>query len=184
MSRDFSIDEWLKWSKLNIHYYCTTSLEASAMGVENLAFNPDINEKYFRTIPYLFSHKINSLNKIEQFINKVLKKKIKTKKNKNIEQYIYNFYSKDSYVKIISEIKNLSKTLDTKENRFQSRINIFNKKLLNFKFMLKKFGSYTDYKSPNLLYSQLENDLLKFRKRGMKKIKIAKFQKNVFEISV
>ena len=64
MSRDFSIDEWLKWSKLNIHYYCTTSLEASAMGVENLAFNPDINEKYFRTIPYLFSHKINSLNKI------------------------------------------------------------------------------------------------------------------------
>lgn len=183
VSKKFSIVEWLKWSKLNIHYYCTTSLEASAMGVENLAYNSDFNNKYFRKIPYLFSHKINKLSETEEFIKKILKRNIKKKSHKNIANYINNFYTKNSYSIIINEIKKLSNKLDDREKKFQSNINFFKKKLLNLKFILKNFGKYTDYKAPNLSYFQLKNDLQKFKKISNTKLKVSKFQKNVFEIS-
>lgn len=183
VSKEFSIVEWLKWAKLNIHYYCTTSLEASAMGIENLAYNSDFNNKYFRKTPYLFSHKINTLNEAEKFIKKILKKDIKKKNPKNVTNYIYNFYEKNSYSKITYEIKKLSNKLDDKEKKFQSNIDYLKKKLLSLKFILKNFGSYTDYKAPNLSHSQLRKDLQKFKTINNIKIKVSKFQKNVFEIS-
>ena len=187
VSKEFSIAEWLKWSKLNIHYYCTTSLEASALGIENLAFKSNYNNKYFLNIPYLLSHKINSLSKVKKLVDKVLKKKIKTKKkNKEIEKYIYNFYSKNSYSKIIDEIKSLFKNLNKNDTKFKSKVNLNKKKFLNIKFLFKNFGSYTDYKTPNIESLELKKDLLEFRKinNRKKKIKILKFQKNVFEISL
>lgn len=184
VSKEFSIAEWLKWSKLNIHYYCTTSLEASAMGIENLAFKSNFNDKYFVNTPYLFSHKFESLGEVEKFIKKIFKKKNKIKKKKHIEKYIYNFYAENSYKKIIEEIKKLSKKNNCKNNNYQSEINLLKKKILNLKFVFKNFGKYTNYKAPNLSYKKLKKDFQKFKKINNKKIKISKFQKNIFEISL
>jgi surface carbohydrate biosynthesis protein len=184
VSKEFSIAEWLKWSKLNIHYYCTTSLEASAMGVENLAFKPDFNSKNFVNIPYLFSNKIDSLHDVEKFVKKILKKKNKIKRNKKIENHIYNFYAKYSYKIIINEIKKISKKINNKQDNYQSKINLFKKKLLNIKFVFKNFGNYTNYKASDLSYTKIKNDLMNFKGESKKKINVSKFQKNVFEIFV
>jgi surface carbohydrate biosynthesis protein len=181
ISRDFSIVEWLKWSRLNIHYYCTTSLEASAMGIQNLAYKPDFDKNNFVKIPYLFSHKISNLKDVEKFIQKILKKKNNIKKKKQIEKYIYNFYSKDSYKKIVREIKSLLKK-DT--HTIESKIDLFKKKILNLKFVFKNFGRYTDYKAPDLSYMKIKNDLSNFKIINKKKIRILKFQKNIYEISI
>ncbi len=75
VSKEFSIAECLKWAKLNIHYYCTTSLEASALGIENFTFNPKYNQKYLHRIPYIFSHKAARLSNAKKSIDKILKKK-------------------------------------------------------------------------------------------------------------
>ena len=99
VSKEFSIVEWLKWAKLNIHYYCTTSLEASAMGIENLAYNSDFNNKYFRKTPYLFSHKINTLNEAEKFIKKILKKNIKKKKTLKMLRIIFIIFMKKIHIR-------------------------------------------------------------------------------------
>jgi surface carbohydrate biosynthesis protein len=186
ISKEFSISEWLKWSKLNIHYYCTTSLEASAMGIENLAFRSTFNKKYLVNIPYLMSHKIHNLDDVKKLVTMMLKNKDKNKKkNKEIEKHIYNFYSKNSYSKIIDEIKNLLKKNNKNEAKFKSKVDLNKKRFLNIKFLFKDFGSYTDYKTPDITFPQLKKDLLGFRKisRSKKEIKISKFQKNVFEIS-
>ena len=74
--------------KLNIHYYCTTSLEASAIGIENFTFNPKYNQKYLHRIPYIFSHKAAKLSDVKKLIDKILKKKTKIKKIK-ISKNIY-----------------------------------------------------------------------------------------------
>lgn len=184
VTNEFSIAEWLKWSKLHIHYYCTTSLEAGAMGVENLAFKQGYNSKYFIDIPYIFSHKIDNLTEVKKLVNKVLKNKINTKKNKEIEKYIYNFYSKNAHTKIVNQIKNLSKNFKLNGYENYSKIDLIKKKLINFKFLFKNFGKYTDYKSPNLFVHELKNDLKKFEIITKKKIKVIKFQKNIFEISM
>ena len=147
MSKKFSIAEWLKWSKLNIHYYCTTSLEASAMGIENLAFRSNFNDKYFVNTPYLFSHKFESLGGVEKYIKKILKKKNKIKKKKNIEKYIYNFYAENSYQKIIEEIKNYQNKIIVKI-MITNRDKLVKKKILNLKFVFKNFGNTLIIKRP------------------------------------
>ena len=182
--KEFSIAEWLKWSKLNIHYYCTTSLEASAMGIQNLAYKSDFDNKNFVKIPYLFSQKIDNLRDVEKFIKNLLKKKSNLKRNKQIEKYIYNFYSKDSYKKIVEEIKKLSKKENEEKHVTESNIDLFKKKILTLKFVFKNFGSYTNYKASNLSYMKIKNDLSKFRIINKKKVRILKFQKNIYEISI
>ncbi len=71
-------------------------------------------------------------------------------------------------------------------SNFESKINLSKMKILSIKFLFKRFGSYTDYKTPEITHSQLKKDLLKFKKlKNVKKeIKISKFQKNIFEITI
>ena len=72
-----------------------------------LHLTQNIIKNTFR-IPYIFSHKAARLSDAKKLIDKILKKKTKIKKNKDIEKYIYNFNSKYTYLKVINEIKKLS----------------------------------------------------------------------------
>ena len=72
--QNLSVGDWLKNARANIHYYCTTSVEAAMIGVPNLTFD-NVGKGYFEKFAFENSFRLRNFNSFKKKFLKYFKKK-------------------------------------------------------------------------------------------------------------
>ena len=177
--QNFSVGDWLENARANIHYYCTTSVEAAMIGVPNLTFD-NIGKGYFEKFAFENSFRLRNFNSFQKKISQILQKK-KTK----ISKRTLKLKKLDS-LKLISDALI---SLNCQNNKHSSIIEIFIfiklKVKLFFNSVLNPDYKYVKHKSKSISISKLLEDkekICKVFKLNNSKIKINKVAKNIFNI--
>ncbi len=152
-----SISECVNHAKIVIHSGSSGGLESSIRGIPTIAYSP-FNSSHGHKLADSYSLKTSSLNECIKLIQKIIKKKLKLKKNntKGIMHRAHNIFSKKAgFIIIADEFIKLKKNEKLKKNN--------NNLALKIKFKLRDFRTkILNYKYGNIKFSTFEkNDTMK-----------------------
>ncbi|WP_064706197.1 surface carbohydrate biosynthesis protein [Rhizobium bangladeshense] len=183
---DGDIQPWIMGSKVIIHHYCTTSIEAFAAGHPAIAFRPFVDHDIETERPYACSLTAHSEAELTKLIHDVLAGiDDLSRKRMDIrhlyEQYVFNTGNETCWQQLISELKKIRVPSSTSVLKF--RFDSWRRKRRSPAADVA--DEYILRKSPHVSLEEMSRTLtdLSAAIPGLKRVKLARLDESCFLVT-